>query len=106
MADNLQNKENSSLKQYINSMGTKIKSIDGKWWINICLWVLTLIALITTIVIAALQGNITSLVGSEKSYSNVIAGVVLTFSILLIISIIHIVALKYYEKKRSTKGGN
>ncbi len=96
------NNKSSSIKKWCSNIFDKCKKVEGKYWVNIALWILTLFMLIAMIVVAALQSDITSSLG-VKGYSNVIAGVVLGFSFLLTIAIINIVSIKLIQKRRGGK---
>ncbi len=81
------------------------RNLKKSYWINISLWILTLIFLIVIIVVSALQGDETSgyLGGSLNNYSNIIAALVLVFAIILSSAIIHIVIVKMLERKKGVK---
>ncbi len=94
--------KSSAIKQWGSNTLNKCKNIEGKYWANIAVWILTLMMLIVVIVIAALKTNLTSSLG-DIGYSNVIAGVVLGFSFLLVGAIIHIVSIKLWHKRKGGK---
>ncbi len=95
--------EPSAIKTSMSNFSAKCKDVEPKYWVNIVLWILTLLALIAVIVVSAMKGEITKAVGGDEGYSNVIAGVVLGFSVLLIASIIQIVSIKLIQKRKGSK---
>ncbi len=104
-----QNVNQFSFKQWLkktsNSITNWARNLKLSYWINIALWILTLIFLIVIIIVSALQGNdaIGYLGGSKDNYANIIAVLVLVFALLLSVSIIHIVIVKMIEKKKGVK---
>ncbi len=95
-------KTNEWFKKTANSFTNWAKNLKPSYWINISLWILTLIFLIVIIVVSALQGDETIgyLGGSKESYSNIIAALVLVFALILSSAIIHIVVVKMLERKK------
>ncbi len=80
------------------------KNMKINYWINLALWLVTFVMLIVIIVIAALKGDDSAVnIGCNlKTYSTIMASLVLVFAILLLASIVHITVVKLIEKK---KGG-
>ncbi len=89
-------------KEHLSKFEEKCKNVAPRYWINIGMWFVTLMLLLAVIVIAAAKTSIETEF-SKFTYSDLIAGMVLTFSGMLIFSIIHIVSIKVSEKRK--KGG-
>ncbi len=98
-------KTNEWFKKTCNSIATWAKNLKPAYWINISIWILTLIFLIVIIVVSALQGDdvVGYLGGSKEKFANIIASLVLVFAALLSTAIIHIVVVKMLERNKGVK---
>lgn len=93
--------KNINIRNLFNKILSKIKKWTIFDWSNFILWLLTFFMLIVLIICATLKANF-----DQVLYANLIASLVLTFSILLITSIFNIVIHKYIEKKKGVINGN